>query len=424
MRLFKFRRDPTDPVDRVDRYWRHRRLRLMAGLDLADDFSSLRGAIVRAQGEGKYLHFQPLSASSVPLRPEWASACRKFCKTGGSAAEFQVLKNDLATIQAELLIRLRAACGSLGESLLAVAVADPGLWTCDFDGKPMYESFCNPDILSTLSGVSVIDALPAKDLVAGGHGWPLTPLACWLVAADRSSPEAEHSRLLVRAERGVEVFFLPVSDGLDDVYPRIAYGRIPMPIDASESDGEPDAADEGNCLPEMTDEWSRVFERLANSVHWNQLEAELTSITESMARNFGISRSDLWSSARHWLRQQSERLAREFTASHESSLQILIAGEDRAAFPLRESLVQMFPDASIESTDRLGLSGDSLPAVFVAALGAMHVDQMPADLPWLTGVESPRILGRLTPGSPKQWRMLLREMADHHPGAMRLRDAV
>jgi GMP synthase-like glutamine amidotransferase len=221
MRLFKFRRDPTDPVERVDRFWHGRRLRLVAGLSVGDDFSSIRGVVVRAQGEGKYLRLEPIAAADSPLRNEWAAGCRAFAAAGGNTTEFEALKNDLATSQVELLNRLRTACGSAAESLLAVCVADPGLWARDFDGKPLYASFCNPEILSALSGVSVIDALPAKDLVAGGHGWPLTPLPCWLVAADRSMPMATHARLLVHVDRDIEVFYLPVSDGLDDEYPPI-----------------------------------------------------------------------------------------------------------------------------------------------------------------------------------------------------------
>jgi anhydro-N-acetylmuramic acid kinase len=105
-------------------------------------------------------------------------------------------------------------------------------------------------------------------------------------------------------------------------------------------------------------------------------------------------------------------------------LQIFLAGGDRYRTRLREPLQRMMPAASIDNVEALGVTGDYFSAVLVAALGAMHVDQMPANLPWLTGAEMPRILGRLTPGSPKQWRMLLREMADYHPAAMRLRDAV
>ncbi len=78
----------------------------------------------------------------------------------------------------------------------------------------------------------------------------------------------------------------------------------------------------------------------------------------------------------------------------------------------------------IRSATDFGFDAGTLQAAFAAILGTMHIDQMPANLTWLTGADVPRILGRLTPGSSTAWRRLLREMADYHPAAMRLRDVV
>ena len=64
------------------------------------------------------------------------------------------------------------------------------------------------------------------------------------------------------------------------------------------------------------------------------------------------------------------------------------------------------------------------PSLMASLLGFMHIDQMAANMPSLTGAHQQRILGRLTPGRPNSWRNLLREMADHEPSAMKLRDAV
>jgi hypothetical protein len=63
-------------------------------------------------------------------------------------------------------------------------------------------------------------------------------------------------------------------------------------------------------------------------------------------------------------------------------------------------------------------------ATTTAILGFLHIDQMPASVPSLTTATDQRILGRITPGKPSNWRQLLREMADFHPPAMKLRDAV
>ncbi len=434
MRLFKFRRDPTDPVDRVERFWHGRRLRLVAGIIVAENFASVRGVVVRAQGEGKYLGLQQLASAEIPVRRELALACQRLCQIGnGSTNEFVALTNDLASIQAELVNQLRGSCDAAAESLLAVCVADPGLWSQDFDGRKLYSSFCNPELLSSLSGVSVIDALPAKDLVAGGHGWPLTPLACWLLLADRTNPVATYSRLLVMIDRGIEFFFLPVSDGLDDEYPEIRHSRFvgtnwltELESGPQKSSGKADNGrkSHGRIVESLENEWSSIVERLGRAPNVASLEAELAARTVAIAESAQFSANDISATARHWSREQLEKLVERCVGQAGEPLQIFLAGEETPTSGIVEVLRRRFPEAVIESVMQLGFDPDYLIAVLVAALGSMHIDQMPSNLPWLTGVETPRILGRLTPGPPNQWRMLLREMADYHPPAMRLRDAV
>lgn len=66
----------------------------------------------------------------------------------------------------------------------------------------------------------------------------------------------------------------------------------------------------------------------------------------------------------------------------------------------------------------------NLDALVAAILGMFHIDQMPANVPAITGASAQRILGRLTPGRPSHWRHLIRAMAQHQPAPMKLRDAI
>ena len=47
-----------------------------------------------------------------------------------------------------------------------------------------------------------------------------------------------------------------------------------------------------------------------------------------------------------------------------------------------------------------------------------HLDQTPACPTAITGARTPRVLGRLTPGSPQAWQRLLHEMAGHQPAVV------
>ncbi len=63
-------------------------------------------------------------------------------------------------------------------------------------------------------------------------------------------------------------------------------------------------------------------------------------------------------------------------------------------------------------------------AIVAAFWGIMFADQMAGNLPSLTGANSQRILGRISPGLPVVWRHLLQNMNDATAPTMKLRDAV
>jgi hypothetical protein len=63
-------------------------------------------------------------------------------------------------------------------------------------------------------------------------------------------------------------------------------------------------------------------------------------------------------------------------------------------------------------------------ALVSAFWGIMFADQMAGNLPPLTGANSQRILGRISPGLPVVWRHLLQNMNDATAPTMKLRDAV
>ena len=73
---------------------------------------------------------------------------------------------------------------------------------------------------------------------------------------------------------------------------------------------------------------------------------------------------------------------------------------------------------------RINFTPHDLPSVTAAICGLMHIDQMPVTIPWISGSELPRVLGRLTPGSPAHWRRVIMDMGDCRPPVMKLREAV
>jgi len=60
----------------------------------------------------------------------------------------------------------------------------------------------------------------------------------------------------------------------------------------------------------------------------------------------------------------------------------------------------------------------------IAVLALLHLDQIPANPTAITGAGVPRLLGRLTPGSPQSWQQLLRASTGHATKLRPLRSAV
>ena len=89
-----------------------------------------------------------------------------------------------------------------------------------------------------------------------------------------------------------------------------------------------------------------------------------------------------------------------------------------------ESGLSVRGDLKFERLDDVIGKTINLEALVAAILGMFHIDQLPGNLPRLTGATSQRILGRLTPGRPSNWRQLIRAMAQYHPAPMKLKDAI
>ncbi len=70
------------------------------------------------------------------------------------------------------------------------------------------------------------------------------------------------------------------------------------------------------------------------------------------------------------------------------------------------------------------LAADAFGAAAIAVLAMLYLDQVPANSPAITGAETPRLLGRLTPGSPQNWQRLLHAATGNWPAIRPLRSAI
>jgi len=71
---------------------------------------------------------------------------------------------------------------------------------------------------------------------------------------------------------------------------------------------------------------------------------------------------------------------------------------------------------------------DLVPEAFgpatIGLLAALQLDQTPGNSTAITGAETPRVLGRLTPGSPQRWQQLLAAITARPTTVRPLRSAI
>jgi anhydro-N-acetylmuramic acid kinase len=145
--------------------------------------------------------------------------------------------------------------------------------------------------------------------------------------------------------------------------------------------------------------------------------------TVQMAVDSGWSVRDLLCTACHFLTHCIAQAFARLPASPAVD-RILITGGGRHNGMLLRGLAAQMPHMNFARLDETAVTDDALEPAAAALLGALTVDQTPSNCPTATGATVPRVLGRITPGSPNKWQRLLREMADSRPATMPLRSAM
>ena len=375
--------DPRHPIQKADRLRFHQRHRFMIGLTIAADFTQMTGCLVEGTSAGKLLKIKALSFQQLPIPGPMQRLFQQWC--GTSIAPYRAasspdwptylsLRADLTQMAIQLVHALMSQAGQAADRVLAVAFHHSGVLVGEADQQDGTLPLIDAVRLALSTGMNVLDQFPVKDRLEGGTGWPISALPLWLLWADRRSPQAFEHRIVIESNATLEMTWLPPSDGLDATYPLIQQRRW-LP-------------------PKHTD----------------------TSPTDSLVE-------EICQQLQHW---QTGNLQRGAVLPAAAKLRILVAeSEPRAATDgWLQRLTKLFPETIVVPCTDYECPNCGMGALVAATHGFLHVDQVPANLPWISGTDLPRILGTLTPGSAGRYRSLLIEMSDYRPPVMTLRDAV
>ena len=357
-----------DPAARIDRVLQDRSHRLIIGLAVNRSVSELQCVLMMTDGHGKFLRLRHVVGQVVPIAKTIQDSWLAISAPEGNPRlkDTRQFMSELADFQSQAIESVKLHAGKYVDRILAVAITDPGLWVDDFDGRRIYCALSDSQRVADLTGLTVIDNFPVNDVLSGGSGGPLEPLPLWLAFADRHERVASEHRIVILAEEQVRAFLLPASDGLDADLPLIQIAA------ASKND------------------FADAFKEALKLLHHQTRQRLTTGQMPVVGQTFIFGSEQRKTELKGMLTKQSET--------------------GRIALP--------------KELGSLGVDDDSISATISGLLGILHVDQMQGNLPWLTGATDQRVLGRLTPGTPSNWRQLVREMSDFSPPAMKLKDAI
>ena len=313
------------------------------------------------------------------------------------------------------------------ESVATATVSEPGLWF-ESEWGIRSLSLCDAILIAEKSEFSVIDALPNRDIAAGGTGGPILPLAQSVFLA---SPETD--RLLVDLGQTVRLTFFPRqrTDPSDAaIFPPPESAQIDFEelipggtlLDAilqrgtdgrRQSDRNGRLAATGRPIPEALEalrKRAKTLRRQAEAEGWaffspNPLPIEpaldvLAHFWEGIDKKAQKKErtADLLATVCAWAADEILRATGSRFKRSRGKLEFVLTGSllaNRAFTPLIEPLIQS--EQTLRLAD-LGLPDEAFDATAAALLGIFFINRTCGTLPHLTDAAHPVILGQLAPG--------------------------
>ncbi len=405
----------------------------MVGLVVGGDGRRLEAALVGVEGFGLDVSPHIHSTQTISLGGEIGSLLHQL--VSGSSEGWNGLpafRSELSRLQAGLVQDLLAESGIARSLVLGIGLYDPGYGPA---GKPLscgYWNLSDPICLAELIGFNIMDGFIQRDLAVGGQGGPLMALPQWLFFRTDKLDQ-----VLLDLGRTLRLTYLPAArrpDALErilcfDVGPGTGLLDLLTTRLTSGSHGfDPGGklAAQGRRIPELIEHWGEdpYFHRPLPRWHPYGVAPErflTTALHLALQKNWAI--QDLLCTATHFLADTVAQAIRQWIQPDLAIGRILVTGGGQQNGMLLREIAGRLPQVPLVRTSDLGLEEKGLEAGYAALLGLMCLDQVPCNIPSVTGAKKPLVLGRITPGTPQSWIRLIAQVLQWMSEAHSLRRA-
>jgi anhydro-N-acetylmuramic acid kinase len=390
--------------------------RRFIGLSSGSSVNGVDAALVETEGSGldlrpRLVHF---------IHQSYTRDLRELLLRAGSA-------NPLSLRQLAMLHRVlgenfaTAAClvaeqakTSLQE-ILCVGFPGHTLWH-ETEGR--YPSTLNlgmAAVLAERTGITTVSDFRGRDVVAGGQGFPLTPLVDFMLFHNKR----EH-RLLIHLGGVATILSLlpepstravvgfqaaPCTILLDGLMRLLTGGREPY-------DAGGKHAVQGRCIEPLVERWlahPTLQKKPPKNVSRQEFGDDFLAQAVQFARHMRRNLHDVLCTATHYVARAIVAAVKRFVVK--PAQRVLLSGGGVRNGLLWSLLEQHLAPVPVEKIDAYGIPAEARKAVAFAGLAALTLDGVPANLRGATGAAGPRLLGQITPGSSTNWAHCLSWMA-------------
>ncbi len=414
--------------------------RCAVGVAVAPGGSRISAALVWAEGRG--LSMRPRVGEGIAAQlPAETAAClaqladRSTASTPAATVEAIARHGThLADQEAALLDALLSQAGVAPSRILAVGLLDPGLWSGAGNSAGAYLGLGDAARLAELTGLNVVDAFPARDVAQGGQGGPLNAVPLWLLLR-----HPRRHRLVVDLGRTTRLAWLPPPAGEDSLPPGlrafdVGPGTHLLDLLAERLTGGEHRFDPGGRLAVQGQRIEPLLRHWLADPYFRRTiprwspggvrpERFLVEAMRQAVRE-GWSVRDLLCTATHLIAEALHLAIRRCLPQDAPIDEIVVGGGGQNNGLLLREVAAKLPGVPLRRARELGVAWEAVDPVCAGLLALLHLDQVPANPPEVTGAEVPRVLGRLTPGSPQSWQRLLGDLVGCKPAVRPLRSAL
>lgn len=396
------------------------------GVLVSSDCDRVTAALVATVGRGLDLRAEVAEVSAAPIPRESISLFTELTQPGlvstdsDFAGRLTSLRAHLAEAETLVVGDLLARSETARTRLLAVGVHDPGLWRYGKAASGGYLELSDAARLVELTQANVIDAFPARDVARGGQGGPITALAEWILLRD-----AKRSRVLLDLGRSVRMSYLPCHGAARAPNRILSFetgpgmrmlDQLTQRLTGGEQDHDPGGrmAVQGRRIDELEQCWlaDPYFRRPLPRWQPRGVRPErflLDAVRRAVDSGWSV--RDMLCTATHFIAETISLALRQRLPRDAPVDEILLIGGGQHNGMLLKEIALRVPHIPIVRIGQFGSTGEAFGPASIALMALFYVDQVPANYSPVTGTEAPRVLGRLTPGSPQNWKRLLAELA-------------